>query len=243
VKVESIKYSVAGLSCKGELVYDDTVKSKRPLLLVAPNWLGVTQNVIERAKELAGTRYVAFVADMFGEGKGPKGNENPMEFLGPLMGDVPELRRRILGAFETMSKEADQRGIGDTKRRAALGYCFGGHNVIDLARAGADVQAVVSVHGVLATPAPAKKGDIKGALLVLHGAADPISPKAHRDMFEAEMDAAGARWYALTFGNVAHAYTDVGVNNPPVAVYDEPATRHGYALAHAFIDDAFAGKV
>jgi dienelactone hydrolase len=243
VKVESIKYSVAGLGCRGELVYDDTVKSRRPLLLVAPNWLGVTQNVVERAKELAGNRYVAFVADMFGEGKRPKGTENPMEFLGPLMGDVPELRRRIVGAFETMSKEADQRGIGDVKRRAALGYCFGGHNVIDLARAGADVQAVVSVHGVLATPAPAKKGDIKGAMLVLHGAADPISPKAHRDMFEAEMDAAGARWYALTFGNVAHAYTDVGVNNPPVAVYDEPATRHGYALAHAFIDDAFAGKV
>jgi dienelactone hydrolase len=243
VKVESIKYSVAGLGCKGELVYDDTVKSKRPLLLVAPNWLGVTQNVIERAKELAENRYVAFVADMFGEGKGPKGTENPMEFLGPLISDAPEVRRRIVAAFETMSKEADQRGIGDTKRRAALGYCFGGSNVIELARAGADVQAVVSVHGVLATPAPAKKGDIKGAVLVLHGAADPISPKVHRDMFEAEMDAAGARWYALTFGNVAHAYTDVGVNNPPVAVYDEPATRHGYALAHAFIDDAFAGKV
>ena len=91
--------------------------------------------------------------------------------------------------------------------------------MIDLARAGADVQAVVSVHGVLATPAPAKKGDIKAAVLVLHGAADPISPKAHRDMFEAEMDAAGARWYALKFGNVVHAYTDVGVNIPPVAVY------------------------
>ena len=80
--------------------------------------------------------------------------------------------------------------------------------MLDLARTGADVAAVVSVHGVLATPAPAKKGDIKATVLVLHGAADPISPKAHRDMFEAEMDAAGARWYALNFGNVVHAYTD-----------------------------------
>jgi dienelactone hydrolase len=180
---------------------------------------------------------------MFGEGKGPNGTENPMEFLAPLIGDAPETRRRISAAFDAMSAEADRRGIGDTKQRAAIGYCFGGSNVIDLARAGADVQAVVSVHGVLATPAPAKKGDIKAAVLVLHGAADPISPKAHRDMFEAEMDAAGARWYSLTFGNVPHAYTDVGVNNPPVAVYDEPATRHGYTLAHAFIEDAFAGKL
>ena len=243
VKVESIKYSVSGLACSGELVYDDSVKMQRPLLLVAPNWLGVTKDVIERAKTLAGTRYVAFVADMFGEGKGPMGTENPMDFLKPLIEDAAETRRRIVAAFETMTKEATALGIGDAKRRAALGYCFGGSNVIELARAGADVQAVVSVHGVLATPAPAKKGDIKAAILVLHGAADPISPKAHRDMFEAEMDATGARWYSLTFGNVVHAYTDVGVNNPPVAVYSEPATRHGYALTHAFIDDAFAGKL
>ena len=243
MKVESIKYSMSGLACTGALVYDDSINTQRPLLLVAPNWLGVTKDVTERAKTLAGTRYVAFVADMFGEGKGPKGTENPMEFLKPFIDDAGMCRDRIVAAFETMTQEAVARGIGDAKRRAALGYCFGGSNVIELARAGADVQAVVSVHGVLATPAPAKKGDIKAAILVLHGAADPISPKAHRDMFEAEMDATGARWYALTFGNVAHAYTDVGVNNPPVAVYDEPATRHGYALTHAFIDDAFAGRL
>jgi dienelactone hydrolase len=243
VKVESISYSASGLACSGALVHDDSVTTQRPLLLVAPNWLGVTDDVIERAKTLAGSRYVAFVADMFGEGKGPKGTENPMEFLKPLIEDAGETRKRISAAFETMSREAGVRGIGDVRRRAAIGYCFGGSNVIDLARAGADLQAVVSVHGVLATPAPAKKGDIKAAILVLHGAADPISPKAHRDMFEAEMDAAGARWYSLTFGNVVHAYTDVGVNNPPVAVYNEPATRHGYTLAHAFIEDAFAGKV
>jgi dienelactone hydrolase len=243
VKVESVKYSVSGLGCSGELVYDDTVKSQRPLLLVAPNWLGVTKDVIERAKTLAGPRYVAFVADMFGEGKEPKGTENPMDFLKPLIEDAAETRRRIVAAFDAMTEEAVARGVGDAKRRAGIGYCFGGSNVIDLARAGADVQAVVSVHGVLATPAPAKKGDIKAAILVLHGAADPISPKAHRDMFEAEMDAAGARWYALTFGQVVHAYTDVGVNNPPVAVYSEPATRHGYALAHGFIEDVFAGKL
>jgi len=243
VKVEAIEHSVSGLGCCGMLVYDDSVKTRRPLLLVAPNWLGVTNNVIERAKTLAGSRYVAFVADMFGVGKGPKGTENPMEFLKPLIEDASICRERIVAAYETMTKEAVARGIGDASKRAAIGYCFGGHNVIDLARTGADVAAVVSVHGVLATPAPARKGDIKAAILVLHGAADPISPKAHRDMFEAEMDAAGARWYSLTFGNVVHAYTDVGVNNPPVAVYDEPATRHGYALAHAFIDDAFAGKL
>ena len=243
MKVESIKYSVSGLACSGEFVYDDSVKTQRPLLLIAPNWLGVTKDVIERAKTLAGTRYVAFVADMFGEGKGPKGDENPMEFLKPLIENAVESRRRIAAGFDTMVQEAGARGMGDTKRRAAIGYCFGGSNVLDLARTGADVQAVVSVHGVLATPMPAKKGDIKSAVLVLHGAADPVSPKAHREMFEAEMDAAGARWYALYFGNVVHAYTIPEANSPPVAKYDEPATRHGYTLAHAFIEDAFAGNL
>ena len=243
MKTESIKYSAGNLGCRGELIYDESAKMQRPLMLMAPNWLGVIEPAIEVGKMLVGEGYVVFVADMFGEGKGPKGDENPMEFLKPLIDDAVESRRRIAAAFDTMVQEAGARGMGDTKRRAAIGYCFGGSNVLDLARTGADVQAVVSVHGVLATPMPAKKGDIKSAVLVLHGAADPVSPKAHRDMFEAEMDAAGARWYALYFGNVVHAYTIPEANSPPVAKYDEPATRHGYTMAHAFIEDAFAGKL
>ena len=232
---------MSGLDCRGELVYDDTVKTRRPLLLVAPNWLGVNKGVVERAKTLAGDRYVAFVADMYGEGHGPKGTGSPMEFLAPLIGDAGETPH--FGSVRHDDEGNGERGLGDVKCRVALGYCFGGSNVIDLARAGAEAQAVVSVHGVLATPMPAKRGDIKAAVLVLHGAADPVSPKAHRDMFEAEMDAAGARWYQLIFGGVAHSYTDVGANNPPVAVYDEPATRHGQTLTHAFIEDAFAGRL
>jgi dienelactone hydrolase len=242
VKVEPVKYSVSGLSCSGRLVYDEAAKGK-PLLLMAPNWLGVTKENVEVGEMLADKGYVVFIADMFGEGKGPKGNENPMEFLEPLISDAHETRRRIVAGFDTMTKECAARGIGDAKHRAAIGYCFGGHNVLDLARAGADVAAVVSIHGVLATPMPAKKGDVKAKVLVLHGAADPVSPKAHRDMFEAEMTAAGACWYTLIFGHCMHAYTTSGVNSPPVAMYDEPATRHGYNLAHAFIADAFAGKL
>jgi dienelactone hydrolase len=242
VKSESIKYSIGSLACRGELIYGDNTKDQ-PLLLMAPNWLGVTNENVAVGKMLAGNGYIVFVADMFGEGNAPKGTEDPMEFLGPLIGNANETRKRIAAAFDRMTKEAAARGIGDGRRRAAIGYCFGGHNVLDLARAGADVAAVVSVHGVLATPMPAKQGEIKASILVLHGAADPISPRAHRDMFENEMDAAGARWYSLVFGNVVHAYTIPCVDMPPVAKYDEPATRHGYTLAHAFIADAFAGNV
>lgn len=243
MKSEPIRYSTGDLGYRGELIYDETATAKQPLLLMAPNWLGCTPRSCETGRLLAKMGYVVFVADMFGEGKCAQGDEDPMEFLAPYLADIAGTRRTIAAALDTMTREAERRGIGDIRKRAAVGYCYGGSNVLELARSGADLQAVVSIHGVLATLTPAKKGDIKSAILVLHGAADPVSPKAHRDAFEAEMDAAGARWYALTFGNVVHAYTDPHANHPPVAKYDEPATRHGYALANAFIADAFAGRI
>lgn len=243
MKVETVNYSVSGLNCRGQLVYDDTIRTRRPLLLMAPNWLGITPGATEVSRMLAGDRYIVFMADMYGEGKGPTGKENPMEFLAPLMKDAAETRRRIVAAFDTMTREAEKRDIGDTRRRAAIGYCFGGANVLDLARTGADVAAVVSMHGSLATPMPAKKGEVKAAVLVVHGAADPIAPKAERDALEKEMDAAGARWVMLNYGSVVHAFTDEHANVPGVAVYYEPATRQGYMLAHTFIADAFAGKL
>jgi len=241
--VESVFYSVSGIGCRGALISEDGVKGTRPLLLMAPNWRGVIKPAIETGQLLAHEGYVVFVADMFGEGNGPVGTEDPMTFLQPFMADVPGMRRRIAAALDTLTREADRRAIGDITRRAAIGFCFGGLNVLDLARSGADVQAVVSMHGTLVTPQPAGRGDIKAAVLAVHGAADPVAPKAERDAFEAEMNEAGARWALLTFGHVVHAFTDPAANIPGVAVYDEAATRHGYALAHAFIADAFAGRL
>ena len=241
--VESVFYSVSGIGCRGALISEDGVKGTRPLLLMAPNWRGVIKPAIETGQMLAHAGYVVFVADMFGEGNGPVGTEDPMTFLQPFMADVPGMRRRIAAALDTLTREADRRAIGDISRRAAIGFCFGGLNVLDLARSGADVQAVVSMHGTLVTPQPAGRGDIKAAVLAVHGAADPVAPKAERDAFEAEMNEAGARWALLTFGHVVHAFTDPAANLPGVAVYDEAASRHGYALAHAFIADAFAGRL
>jgi dienelactone hydrolase len=239
--VESVFYSVSGIGWRGALISEDGAKGTRPLLLMAPSWRGVIKPAIETGQMLAHEGYVVFVADMFGEGNGPVGTEDPMTFLQPFMADVPGMRRRIAAALDTLTREADRRAIGDITRRAAIGFCFGGLNVLDLARSGADVQAVVSMHGTLVTPQPARSGDIKAAVLAVHGAADPVAPKAERDAFEAEMNEAGARWALLTFGHVVHAFTDPAVNVPGVAVYDEAATRHGYALAHAFIADAFNG--
>jgi dienelactone hydrolase len=242
VKSESVTYAAGDIRCRGELIYDDGARGL-PLLLMAPNWRGVSAESIETGRMLAGHGYVVLVADMFGAERGPKGNENPMAFLAPFLADVAGTRTRIVAGMQALTDEADRRGIGDVSRRAAIGYCYGGSNVLDLARTGADVAAVVSVHGVLATSQPAGKGDIKAAVLVLHGAADPIAPKADRDALETEMDTAGGRWMMLTFGGVPHGYTDPNANRPPSSKYSEPATRHGYALAHGFIADAFIGEL
>ena len=115
--------------------------------------------------------------------------------------------------------------------------------MLELARDGADLKAVVAIHSDLKTKAPARPGDIKAALLAIHGTPDPVVPKADRDEFEAEMDAAGAKWQMLLFSGILHAYTDEDSKMAGVAIYDEPATRQTYALTHAFMADAFAGRL
>src|SRR5262249_48608355 len=151
-------------------------------------------------------------------------------FLQPFMADVAGMRRRIAAALDTLTREADRRALGDISRRAAMGFCFGGLHVLDLAPTRADVPAGVSLPGTLTPPRPAKQGDTRAAVLAVHGAADPVAPKAERDAFEAEMTNAGARWALLTFGDVLHAFTDPAADVPGVAKWNEPATRHGYAL-------------
>ena len=242
MQVETINYSVAGAEFQGELVFDDTTAGLRPLLVMAPNWAGVTPRAVEIGKELAAQGYVVFVADMHGLARRPTGSENPMEFLKPLIADPAMTRARINGALDTLTREAVERKIGNPDLRAAIGYCFGGANVIDLARSGTDVAAVVSMHGNLKSGMEAKSGDVKASILVVHGAQDPIAPKADRDAFEAEMIAAGADWTMLAFGGVFHSFTDPNANRPPSSQFSSKASRYGYSLAHTFIADAFSGK-
>jgi len=246
VKVEKIKYpmktELGALTAAGALVYDDKVSGKRPALLMAPNWMGMTDKAIERAKLLAGDRYVVFVADMYGEGTRPADFGECAALANPLRENAVEQRARIRAAYDTMIAEASKRNLIDG-RRAAIGFCFGGGNVLELARDGADIAAAVAIHPDLVTARAAEKGAIKAKLLVAIGAPDPVAPKEHRDAFEKEMDAAGAKWQMLLFSGVLHAYTDQGADVPGIAGWDEPATRQTYTIMHQFIADAFAGTL
>ena len=141
------------------------------------------------------------------------------------------------------ARESDKRKIGDLKRQAAVGFCFGGGNVLELARTGADIQAVVCLHGDLLTPLPAKPGDIKAAICVLHGSKDPVVPKKDRDIFEAEMEASGAKWQMLVFGGLLHSFCEIESDVPGIACYDAGAARQSFNMIDDFVTAAFAGKL
>lgn len=237
MQTELIRYEIDGIECEGALVHDGA-GAMRPLVLVAPNWMGMTEAAVERGKLIAGDRYTVFVVDMYGVGRRPADPSEAAKLSGAIKADAALARRRMRAALDVATSTARARGITDGRLRAAVGFCFGGGNVLELARAGADVHAVVSVHGDLVTSAPVEPGVLKAAVLAIHGAADPIAPLAHRLALEKEMEAAGAKWQLLIFGGLVHAFTEA-VDVPGVAKYDEPATRQTYALMHAFIADAF----
>jgi dienelactone hydrolase len=243
VAVERINYQAGKIACTGALVYDDHVTGPRPLLLMSPNWLGVSDDSIKRAATIAGSKYVIFVADMYGGGKILAGPPEAAPLANALRADALERRRRIAAALDALRSESAKRKIGDLKRQAAVGFCFGGGNVLELARTGADLQAVICLHGDLLTSLPAKPGDIKAAICVMHGAKDPVVPKHDRDVFEAEMEGAGAKWQMSIFGGLLHSFCEVESDVPGIACFDPGAARQCYRMIDDFATAAFDGKL
>lgn len=240
---ETIKYQAGNVTGHGVLVWNEKVSGKRPLLLVMPNWLGPTPIAVKRAAKMAGDKYIAFVACMYGEGKTSEGPPHSQELMMSVRADRVEGRKRVNAALQTLVAEATRRGIGDASKKAAVGFCFGGGNVLELARSGADLDAVVCLHGDLATTMPAKKGEVKAAVFVIHGSKDPVSGQADRIALENELDAAGANWQMLDFGGRLHSFAEEETDMPGVAKYDAGAAHQTYRMLDDFIQDAFAKRL
>lgn len=241
--VERIDYQAGSVKAKGALVWNEKVSGKRPLLLVMTNWLGVTDIAIKRAQKMAGDKYVAFVADMYGDGKTCEGPPTSQEWMMAVRADRVEGRKRVNAGLQTLIAEADKRGIGDSSKKAAVGFCFGGGNVLELARSGAAIDAVVCLHGDLQTTMPAKKGDIKCAVFAMHGSKDPAAPKADREALEAEMDGAEVNWQMLDFGGRLHSFAEEETMMKGIAEYNAPAAHQAYRMLDDFIQDAFNKKL
>ncbi len=236
--VKPVEWKIGDQTFAGKLIYDDVSKAKRPGLLMVPNWYGVNDAAVTKAKDMASDRYVIFLADMYGKDKRAPDDAGARALVGPLYGDRGLMRKRINAALVSFRAHAGDAPL-DPGRIAAIGFCFGGSAVLDLARSGADVAAVVSFHGGLTTDDPALAKNIKASVLVMNGADDrgtmPDAPA-----FEEEMRGANVPWQFVVFGNAVHCFTEVGENSPGCR-YDAKIAKRSYKLMHDWLDDAFAG--
>ena len=238
MQAKPVEWKLDKQSFSGVLVYDDASAARRPGLVMVPDWKGVTDNAIAKARHVAGSDYVVLVADMYGKDVRPKNDEEAMAQVKQLYGDRARLRARINKALDVLKAQADAAPL-DVGKLGALGYCFGGATVLELARGGADIAAVVTFHGGLDTSMPAKPGAVKASLLVLNGA-DDRGTAPDIAGFEKEMDAAGADWTFVNFSGAVHCFALPEANKPPGCVYNERATRRGESMMRAFFAERFS---
>lgn len=236
-----VEWTLEGRSFTGTLVFDDAAKRPRPGLVMVPNWKGVTAESVALAKQIAGDDYVVLVADVYGADVRPQTNDEAGKVAGALRADPKTLRARTARAVEVLKAQAKQAPV-DPARIGAIGFCFGGTAVLELARSGADLGGVVSLHGGLGTPMPAAKGAVRAPVLVLNGAADRAVTDEHIAAFEQEMDAAGADWQFVNFGGAVHCFAEPRAGNDPASNcrYDERAAKRAYRLMHDFFRNEFA---
>src|SRR5262245_36887991 len=233
-----VPYEVNGRQFEGMIVYDDSVKTKRPAIFMQPDWKGVDKDTIGQARTVAGKDYVVLMADMFGHGYGdkPKNQDQLRAGMLAVHKDRPFTLACGGKAYQALLAEANKLGLIDGTRPAAIGYCAGGGYVLEQAREGADFRAVVVFH--VTNPNPVVSGtscNIKGRVLAIHGRADPITPKTMMDAFEEEMTKAKVDWQVMMFGPPAvHSFCDLTANNPAATQYDEKLCMKSYALMRDF---------
>jgi dienelactone hydrolase len=236
IHTETVDYKQGGTTLEGFLAYDDSVSGKRPGVLVVHQWLGLTDYEKMRAKMLAQLGYVAFCADIYGKGVRPKAVQEAGALAGKYKSDRTLLRARVNAGLDELKKNE----LVDTHRVAAIGYCFGGTTVLELALSGAELNGVVSFHGGLDAPNPADAENIKCKVLALAGADDPFQDPSDLAAFEKEMRDANVDWQIVFYGGAVHAFTqpDPGFVNPG-AKYNERADKRSWQAMKDFFAEIF----
>ena len=239
MQTRTIDYTVRGKAMRGVLVWDDAVKTPRAGLLMIPDWRGINTTNIDFAKTIAGRDYVIFIGDMYGKDLRPASDDEARAAIKPLYGNRPEMRGRVVAAFEELKALAQKNAAPiDASRLAAIGFCFGGSSVLDLARSGTDVAAVVSFHGGLSTDDPSLAKQIKARVLAMNGADDKgTMPDA--DKFMDEMRMSPAEWQFVVFGHTVHCFAEPSANSPPGCVYNPKVARRAFKLMHDWLDEAW----
>ena len=233
---ELIDYNDGSAELEAFVAYEEA-DSLKPLVLVVHDWSGRRDFACKAAERVAGMGYVGMAVDMYG--KGVFGSDGDVELnsslMDPFASDRAMLRDRIRAALEAGRNLSQV----DASKVAAMGYCFGGMCVLELARSGADVAGVISIHGIF-SPGDIPNKEIKAKILCLHGHEDPMVPPDQVLAFETEMTKAGADWQVHAYGNTMHAFTNPAANNPDFGtMYDEVAERRTYQALANFLDEIF----
>ncbi len=217
-----------GTVLKGFIAWDDAFTERRPGVLVVHEWWGHDEHARAQARRLAEAGYVGFALDLYGGGKVAAHPADAEKFMMEAIKDPAAIRARFEAALAALKGDAHV----DPARIAAIGYCFGGGVVLDMARAGhPDLDAVVSFHGVLATQTPAQKGAVHARVLVLHGADDPMATVADVEALRKELDAAGATYAIVTYPGARHAFTNPKADSHGMAAlsYNADADKRSWA--------------
>ena len=236
MQTRDIDYRCDEVNLRGYLAHESNAAAPRPGVLVFHEGLGLGEFAMERARRLAGLGYVAFAADMFGERRQAGNLQEVATLVGGLRAEPEKLRARGRAALATLAALPQV----DAGRLAAIGFCFGGSVVLELAREGAELKAVVSFHGVLATKMPAQAGRVKASILVCTGVDDPLAPPEQVTDFENEMRQGGVKdWQVIAYGNTLHGFTNPAADGSMMrtALYNEQADRRSWASMRSLFDE------
>jgi dienelactone hydrolase len=238
VKTEKLTYLANDRTMIGYLAYPADGKGPLPGVLVVHEWMGLNQYPKHRAEQLAAMGYVALAADIYGDGKVARDTAEALQLATELKKNRPELRQRAQAALSAL------KGVKmvDPKRVAAIGYCFGGTTVLELARDGAELRGVVCFPGGLETDMPAAPKSIHTAVLACQGADDPNVPPKEVAGFEDEMRSAGTDWQLIVYGGTVHSFTNPDAGNDPSrgAAYNATSDRRSWDAITAFLRERFA---
>lgn len=236
IQTKVVDYQEGNARLEGFAAYDSKKSGKRPVVLIAHAWRGRDDFVEEKARELAELGYVGFAMDVYGKGILGNNPEENSRLMQPLMQDRQMLRRRLLAGMETAKKLAEV----DAQQVAAIGFCFGGLCVLDMARSGADLKGVVSFHGLL-QPAEIPNKKIQAKVLALHGHDDPMVPPDVVLQFETEMTQAKVDWQVHVFGNTKHAFTNPVANDAKLGLlYNPVANQRAQLMMQNFLQEIFS---
>jgi dienelactone hydrolase len=236
IKTETIDYQHNGTTCKGYLAYDDAATGKRPGVLIVHEWWGLDDYAKKRAERLAEMGYVAFAADMYGDGKVAQHPDEAKQFAGKVRENVDTWRGRAKAGLEVLKKNEHV----NPDKLAAIGYCFGGATVLQLAYSGEELDAVVSFHGALPAATPEQAKAIEARILICHGAEDTFIPDEQVMKFRKPLSDANVDYQIIYYGGATHSFTVPGVEKRmPVLKYHPDADRRSWEAMKNLFDESF----